>query len=206
MPKSFDAIIFDLGGVILNLDYNLTVEAFKNLGKENFDQLYTQSHQDKIFDRFETGEISAADFRNYMRGFYDKPISDEQIDQAWNVMLLDLPIHRIKLLEEIAKQKRIFLFSNTNEIHFDSFRKSIEKEYHNPSLLETIFEKTYYSHLAGKRKPNADAFHLILKTHGLNPNETLFIDDSIQHIEGASNIGIQTIHLVNMDIVELDLI
>lgn len=206
MLQPISAIIFDLGGVILNLDYNLTVEAFRNLGKENFDQLYTQSHQDKIFDRFETGEISAAEFRNYMRGFYEKSISDSQIDEAWNAMLLDLPKHRVTFLEKIAKNKRIFLFSNTNEIHFNAFRKKIEGDFGNPDLLESLMEKTYYSHLAGRRKPNAEAFQLILDNHGLTAAQTLFIDDSIQHIEGAKKLGIQTIHLTGTDITDLNLL
>ncbi|MBK9190224.1 MAG: HAD family phosphatase [Crocinitomicaceae bacterium] len=206
MLQPISAIIFDLGGVILNLDYNLTVEAFRNLGKENFDQLYAQSHQDKIFDRFETGEISAPEFRNYMRGFYEKPISDFQIDNAWNAMLLDLPKHRVTFLEKIAKQKRIFLFSNTNEIHFDAFRKKIAGDFGTPDLLESLMEKTYYSHLAGRRKPNVDAFQLVIDNHKLNPAETLFIDDSIQHIEGAKKLGIQTIHLTGTDISDLNLL
>jgi len=203
MTSSYNAIIFDLGGVILNIDYNLVVASFRKLGEEHFDELYAKSHQDKIFDQFETGKISAAEFRKYMKAFLADSITEDDINKAWNSMLLDLPKHRIDLLFKLKDKYRIFLFSNTNEIHLRGFRKIIEETYVNPNLLETIFHKTYYSHLIGMRKPNAEAFQFILDEQGLNAKQTLFIDDSIQHIEGAKKMGFQTIHIVNADIIDI---
>lgn len=203
MAAQYNSIIFDLGGVVLNLDYNRTINAFKELGKENFDRLYTQSNQDKIFDLFETGSISAEEFRKYMKAFLDDSIPESAIDKAWNAMLLDLPKQRIELLLKLKERYKIFLFSNTNEIHLNAFRKIIGDAYGNSNLLETIFHQTYYSHLLGLRKPTSEAFQKILDNHQLIPEQTLFIDDSIQHIEGAQKLGIQTHHLVNQDICEL---
>jgi len=205
MAKSFNTIIFDLGGVVLNIDYNRTVEAFKKLGKDNFDALYAKSQQDQIFDQFETGQLSGKEFTAYMKQFLDPSITDRAIENAWNAMLLDLPLHRIQLLEQLKKNYKIFLFSNTNEIHLHAFRKIIEEQHGNRDLLEDIFHQTYYSHLVGKRKPHAEAFQTVLDQHNLAAEKTLFIDDSIQHIEGATKLGIQTIHLVNKDIRDLDL-
>jgi putative hydrolase of the HAD superfamily len=203
MLTSIDAIIFDLGGVVLNLDYNKTIDQFKILGKENFEKLYTQSQQDKIFDQFETGKISAQEFRNYMKFFLDGQITDEQIDFAWNAMLLDLPAARIDLLLRLKKEYKIFLFSNTNEIHSHAFQKIIQQQYGDANLLEKVFQQTYYSHLVGQRKPDAASFMTVINDHGLTPQRTLFIDDSIQHIEGASRIGIRAKHLVDQDIIQL---
>lgn len=203
MNAPYNSIIFDLGGVVLNLDYNRTVNAFKTLGKENFERLYTQSKQDKIFDLFETGSISATEFRKYMKAFLDDTIPESVIDNAWNAMLLDLPEQRIELLLKLKERYKIFLFSNTNEIHLDAFRKIIFDAYGNSHLLETIFHQTYYSHILGLRKPTVEAFQKILDNHQLIPEQTLFIDDSIQHIEGAQKLGIQTHHLVSQDICEL---
>jgi len=203
MQLNVNAIIFDLGGVILNLDYNLTINAFKKLGQENFEQLYTQSQQDKLFDRFETGEVNAEEFRRYMKSFLPADTNSKTIDEAWNVMLLDLPKHRINLLLELKKQVPIFLFSNTNEIHLNAFRKIIFNQYGKEDLLESVFNKTYYSHIVGHRKPNAEAFYTVINDHHLTPQKTLFIDDSIQHIEGAKKIGLQTIHLTSGDISDL---
>lgn len=201
----FNTIIFDLGGVILNLNYDLTVNAFKALGKSNFDTLYAQSQQDKIFDQFETGKISGAAFIAYMKQFLDPSITESEIENAWNAMLLDLPVHRIQLLRELRKTHKLFLFSNTNEIHLNAFQKILDQQHGNPELLETLFDKTYYSHRVGERKPDAAAFRMVLDEQGLRAEKTLFIDDSLQHIEGASKLGIQTIHLVNSDIRDLNL-
>jgi len=203
MENSFDAIIFDLGGVVLNLDYEATINAFKELGKENFDKLYTQANQDKIFDQYETGSLSTEDFRNYFRQFLDDEISDQQINDAWNSLLLDLPQNRIDLLFKLKNKYQIFLLSNTNELHLKQFRIILSESYGDADLLEKVFHKTYYSNLIGKRKPNADAFELLIDEQGLETKKTLFIDDSIQHIEGAKKIGLQTIHLTEKDITDI---
>lgn len=200
---NFKAIIFDLGGVILDIDYEATINAFKELGKENFEELYTQANQTKLFDRFETGMISPDEFRDEIRNYLGYDLEDGMIDDAWNALLGDLPEERIELLRKLKKDYPIYLFSNTNDIHYHEFRKIIRNTFGKTDILEDIFKKTYYSHLVGKRKPNADAFQLVLNEQGLKANETLFIDDSIQHIEGAKELGLQTIHLVDKEITEL---
>lgn len=203
MLKGIEAIIFDLGGVILNLDYNLTIEAFKNLGRDNFEKLYTQSNQDKIFDLFEIGAITPEEFREYLRQFFTDEISDFEIDAAWNAMLLDLPVARIKLLNELKKEYPIYLFSNTNAIHYINFKNYLNDNFGNSNLLEDTFNQAYFSHLAKVRKPNAAAFEMVLNDHQLKPQSTLFIDDSLQHIEGAKKVGIRAQHLENSDILKL---
>ncbi len=203
MENGVSTIIFDLGGVILNLDYNRTIEAFKNLGQENFDELYTQANQNRTFDRFETGDITAKEFRDYIRTFLGNEITDLKIDEAWNEMLLDLPAERIDLLNQLKKRYKIYLFSNTNEIHLKKFRQIIEESFGYPDVLEETFHKTYYSHLIGRRKPNASAFQFILDENNLKPEEVVFIDDSIQHVQGASELGINAEHLIDTDILTL---
>jgi glucose-1-phosphatase len=197
------AVIFDLGGVILNLDYDLTINAFKELGQSSFENLYTQANQDAIFDKYETGQISSNEFIKYLLALLPPNCKKNEVISAWNVMLLDLPKMRIDFLKEVALKLPTFLFSNTNELHYQSFKKYFEKEYGTLNLLEDIFEQCYYSHLVGERKPNASAFNTVLKDHNLKANEVLFIDDSIQHIEGAQKLGIKTIHLVDSDICDI---
>jgi HAD superfamily hydrolase (TIGR01509 family) len=201
--NQIDAIIFDLGGVILNLDYNKTINAFKRLGGDRFDELYTQAYQSKIIDNFEIGEIGPPEFIAFMKSYIPAVKNDELIVSAWNEMLLDLPAYRIDFLRKIAQKKRTFLFSNTNAIHIAVVKDLLEKEFGSRDLFDEIFEKAYYSHTAGKRKPNADAFELVINENQLNPQRTLFIDDSIQHIEGAGKLGIQTYHLQEEDIVDI---
>ena len=202
-PEDFDAIIFDLGGVILNLDYNKTIEAFQKLGMKNFEEYYAQAQQDSIFDDFETGSISENEFRAYFKRTIDPGLSDTDIEYAWNSMLLDLPEHRVEFLKAIKERVKIHLFSNTNATHLREFRKIIKLKYGNEKLLESLFNSTYYSHILGQRKPNPPAFHSILHEQDLKANNVLFIDDSIQHVEGAKTAGLQAYHLGDEDITEI---
>ena len=110
-------IIIDLGGVIINLDHQRLANAFKSLGIENFDELYAHNTQAKTFDDFERGAITADQFRNVFRKYISRPVSDQQIDTAWNQILLDVPKERMDLLKSLSKQYRLFLLSNTNVIH-----------------------------------------------------------------------------------------
>ncbi|WP_439882012.1 HAD family hydrolase [Pontibacter sp. MBLB2868] len=187
-------IIFDLGGVIINIDYQKSVKELQKLCKENCQVEFSQKEQSHLFDLYETGNSSSEEFRNDLRKAYQIEATDEEIDAAWNAMLLDIPQERIDLLRALGKKYRIFLLSNTNAIHLKRFNEIVEHSFTIPSL-DSLFEEAYYSHLVGKRKPDSDIFELILNQHDLNKEETLFIDDSIQHIKSANEIGIKTLHL-----------
>lgn len=191
--STFDAIIFDLGGVILNIDYNATADAFRELGFDNFDEVYSQAKQSNLFDDLETGRISPQQFRERVREFGKIELTDEQIDQAWNAMLLDLPEHRIDLLDQLAGSKRIFLLSNTNQIHYDQYQKSLIDRF-GSDVLNERFERSFFSHQIGKRKPHPETFEWVCAEISAAPGATLFIDDSIQHIEGANRAGLRTLH------------
>ena len=181
-------IIFDLGGVLLNIDYQATINAFKDFGISHFDDLFTQTSQDHVFDYFDKGEISPEEFRNKIRRMAGLPLTNESIDQAWNAMLLDLPWHRIDLLQGVKANYRTFLLSNTNAIHFPVFREYLHKAYGFDSL-DAFFEKQYLSHEIGMHKPDREPFDLIIRENGLEPSQTLFIDDSRQHLESARAAG-----------------
>jgi putative hydrolase of the HAD superfamily len=190
--KNIKNIIFDLGGVILNIDYNKTARAFKEIGGTNFDTLYSQFRQNNLFDDLETGNIKPRRFIQELKSALPLRVSDNQIINAWNAMLLDLPKERVDLLKSVGKQYQIFLLSNTNKIHYDAYMAYFNSTYR--LNFNSLFEKAYYSHEIGLRKPNNDCFEFVLKSHSLNTTETLFIDDSIQHIESAKRLGIKTYH------------
>ena len=196
IDASIKNIIFDFGGVILNIDYKLTENAFAKLGLSEFDTIYSQATQKELFDVFEKGLISSADFRREIKKFINESVSDLHIDEAWNAMLLDLPEERIQLLSKLKKIYRIFLLSNTNEIHFKTFSAYMQNKF-NKDIFSDLFDKAYFSHKVKMRKPEAEIFELVLKENNLRKDETLFIDDSIQHIEGAKKIGLKTIFLQN---------
>jgi glucose-1-phosphatase len=189
--NKYKNIIFDLGGVVLNIDYMLAVRAFNELGLQGFEQFFSQAQQKELFDLYEKGQISSVDFRKELKKYCKPEVKDMTIDEAWNNMLLDLPIERLDLLKRFKQTHRTFLLSNTNEIHIDTFNLYLQKNFNIPDL-SGHFEKLYLSYKVGMRKPDAEIFELVLSENNLNPSDTLFIDDSIQHIETAKNLGIGT--------------
>jgi len=193
-PKDFRNIIFDLGGVILNIDYGLTIAAFKQLGAAAFDKEYTQAAQSQLFDAFERGEITDVAFRSQLSAELGLSVSDADLDHAWNTMLLDLPAERLDLLSQLRSSKRTFLLSNTNHIHVRCFEQQID-QIHGLKNFGALFERSYYSCNVGMRKPEERIFRMVVDAHDLNPNDTLFIDDSYQHIEGARKAGLHAYHL-----------
>ena len=185
------AIIFDLGGVLLNLDYQLTISAFTELGLHNSEALFSQKSQTSIFDDFETGKISAEKFRAEVRSLLPNVVTDEQIDTAWNTMLLDFPQNRFDLVKTLSTQYRIFLLSNTNEIHMAWFKNYINQLFGENVFFE-LFEVAYLSNEMGMRKPNKEIFDFVLNKNILDGESTLFIDDSAQHLVGAKEAGLLT--------------
>jgi putative hydrolase of the HAD superfamily len=189
----FDALIFDLGGVIINLDYTKTIHAFEQLGMENFHDVYSQAAQTNLFDDFETGKISAQRFINSLLPYLKPGTTPNMVVHAWNVMILDVPQEKLQLLESLKGKMPVFLLSNTNELHVPVVRREWSKVTSLP--MEHYFDRIFFSHEIHLRKPDRSIFEYVCENEGLVPERTLFIDDSIQHIEGASAYGLQTIHL-----------
>jgi putative hydrolase of the HAD superfamily len=202
-PNHYKSILFDLGGVLLNIDYQKTKIAFENLGINDFNKHFSQLTQSKLFNKFETGAISPSHFRNELRKEGKINSSDDEIDAAWNAMLLDFPLQRLELLESLAKQAPIYLFSNTNKIHIDQFHIKL-KDWGIKDRFENVFTKIYYSYAFKHRKPHPESFLKLLEENDLRASETLFIDDSLQHIEGAKKTGLQSFLLdPNLDITNI---
>lgn len=187
-------IIFDFGGVICDIDVHRTEKKFFDLGLKNFDPDYGVSTSKTLFDALETGAVSPQEFRDEIRKYFKHPPSDMQIDDAWNAMLRDIPEPRIRLLEKLRKHFRIFLLSNSNAIHYQHYLANFQHQYGYPDF-ESLFEKVYFSYRLGCKKPSTEIFNHVLRDAGLNPNETLFIDDTLIHVEGARNAGIHAHHL-----------
>jgi len=184
-------IIFDLGGVIINLDTQRTAEEMKKLGFLDFEKSYSLLNQKEIFDLLEKGLITPDQFRAEIRRQLNTSISDEQIDSAWSAMLLDFPQERIDLIKRVNQKYRTFLLSNTNKIHFDKYISDFNTTY--GFHFNSLFEKAYYSFELAMRKPDADIYKHVIKHSGLIPEETLFIDDSEANIRTAKLLGIQTL-------------
>lgn len=196
-------IIFDLGGVILNLDYKRTIDEFNRLSNKPFETIFTQLQQSPVFDQFDKGTISQSDFFDKLKSSLNTEITTEEMMYAWNAMLLDFPLDRLELLQQLKSGYRLFLLSNTNETHVRELESHLYQQ-HGYKNLEPFFEKVHYSCRMGMRKPDKEIFEFVLKDNKLNKNETIFIDDSPQHVQGAMNTGIQSYFLTKgKDIIEL---
>ncbi len=191
--KLTKAIIFDLGGVIINIDYEATIKAFQALGIPDFYTLYSQANQASMFNDLETGRISSDEFIDRLLLYTAKGTSRSDVVDAWNKMVLDVPGERIDFLKGLKPGYKIFLLSNTNSIHMEKVNEEWAKA--TDIKLSELFDKVYLSHEAGMRKPNANIFQHVLEDQLLDARQTLFIDDSFQHIEGADQLGLKTVHL-----------
>ena len=186
-------IIFDLGVVVLNIDYNGPSKVLKQMGIYNFNEYYSKAKQSSLFDDFEKGLISPDDFRFSLKENIGLNLSYDEVDQIWNAMILDFPAQKMDLLIALKRQYRTFLLSNTNKIHYGYYTKQLERE--NGLHWDDIFHKTFFSHEMGLRKPDHQIYKIALKEAKINANESLFIDDLYINVEAAKACGLQTIWL-----------
>ncbi|MCX6245022.1 MAG: HAD family phosphatase [Bacteroidetes bacterium] len=197
-PTSLKNIIFDFGGVICDLHIHKTEEKFRAFGppKEKNPGTAEKGALDFEFlvEQLEKGKIAPEMFHSTIRDFYQTPPSDTAIDEAWNALLGRIPAGRIRLLEELRTTYRIFLLSNSNSIHYDCYRHDFEQDFGYRDFDE-LFEKAWFSFRIGLKKPDPAIFRFVLKEKNLIPAETLFIDDTSEHVEAARLIGIQGYHL-----------
>lgn len=186
-------IIFDYGNVIFEIDFNRTQNALLQLGIANPAEFYGHRNQNPIFDSFEMAGVSAEEFRAEIRkAAHNHDLTDQQIDEAWNSLLIGVSANNHDVLLAMKNKYRTFLLSNNNEIHYEWIIKHIKEKY-GIYNYDDFFEKAYFSQLMKLRKPNVNIFEQVIKENDLNPEETLFIDDSPQHIEGAKKAGLHTL-------------
>lgn len=185
-------IVFDFGGVLLDLDIDRTFEAMKVvMGFEgDAHEIYAQNHE--LFDAFETGHLIVESFLWKLQNKSKRVPPVEKLIGAWNAMLLGWNPDKLKLLAELKSRYRTFLLSNTNEIHIEWVRRDLKNKHNITDFDTRFFEKVYYSHLVGMRKPDAALFQFIIADAKINPAETLFIDDNAHNVEAAAKLGFQT--------------
>lgn len=189
MQKAYKAVLFDLGGVLIDIDYYATERAFESLGVSDFKERYSQLAQNELFNRFECGEISPQHFVNLLLPYTQSGTTPNQVVAAWNAMLGAFPTEKLKLIEHLEKTTPLFMLSNTNELHWIEVERAWRKVSDEP--LQHFFKKIYLSHEIGQRKPHPETFEWVCQQMGFEPAEVLFIDDTPQHIEGAIKAGLQ---------------
>lgn len=182
-------IIFDLGGVILDIDYSAPIREFAKLGIHNLESIYSIAQPDPMYSMYETGKISTEEFMNYLQSKSPTSSSPEAFLHAWNSILVALPPHRIKILAQLRQYYRIYLLSNINELHVEGFENIYRKHFPDGSLKD-VMDEVYYSCRIGKRKPEPESFLHVVHENDLILQETLFIDDSAVNVKGAIQVGL----------------
>ena len=185
-------IIFDLGGVLIDLYEEKTINCFDGAKISAFYGEKLNPKFIKLAHDFETATISAVEFREGVCELFNLNISAKKFDECWNAMIGKMTENRHKLLLELRKKYRLFVLSNTNEIHYNFFTK---QKYWKPEL----FEITYFSHLLKMRKPNTEIFNYVLAKNKLIAEETIFVDDNVENVKSASKTGISA-YLVDKEI------
>lgn len=200
MSAKIKNIIFDLGGVVLDIDENVVYKELEKMGI-NTSELARSKEFIETMSKFDTGIYTAPTFRKKMKTLVgQEKMTDEKFDSIWNAMLLDIPHERIEAIEQIKKHYRIFLMSNTNVIHYDLYVRDLQLRF-GYNEFDELFNKSYFSFAEHLEKPDPRFFELILDHEGLLPKETLFIDDTAANIKVAKSLGINTYHISREELV-----
>ncbi|MCB0801860.1 MAG: HAD family phosphatase [Flavobacteriales bacterium] len=199
--KGIETIIFDLGMVIINLDMEKTIKAFKSIYGDDYEPLMNKLNEEGFFNAYETGRISTKEFTSTLATKSNGKASEQDIANAWNAMLLDIPPIRFEILKWAKANFNTYCLSNTNELHIDWINKMLKIEF-NLENLGPYFHKVYLSHEMHQRKPDVEIFETVIKNHNLNPSNALFIDDTAGHLLGAKQAGLKTYHLTGSEKIE----
>lgn len=182
-----NAIIFDFGDVFINLDKKATYEGLKKIGLTEWNDDLNQ-----LNILFEKGEISKENFLSGIQKHVPKATTEE-ILEAWNAILLDFPLYRLEFLQMLSQKYRLFLLSNTDAIHIDTFEQKNGVSFY--SDFYQCFEKVYFSFEMGMRKPDAEIFNHVLNKHDLQAKRTLFVDDKKENTDAALSLGMNVWNL-----------
>ncbi len=186
-------IIFDLGGVLLNINPLLSLIELEKISGLSKDELMVRFVNEKIFEKFDSGRLNPIQFRSELCRILNCKVSDSEIDRAWNKLLLDFPQHRVDLLKQLRKNYRVFLLSNTNSIHLDQYSHDFYEKY--GFHMTELFEKLFFSHEIGLHKPDTGIYTYLLHHADIEASESVFFDDSSANIEAAGKMGIAGIHI-----------
>lgn len=188
--NSITTLIFDFGGVIINLDLPQCIENLKKLGVNSIESYLSNFGQKDFFLKFENGEIGTVEFRNEIRKLSRSTLSDAEIDAAWCSFLCDIPAERLVLLEKLRSKYKLLLLSNTNPLHIEvSTAIALEGT---GKTIRDYFDTCYLSYEMKLTKPYPAIFEALLADAGIVAGECLFLDDGPKNIEIAKALGFQT--------------
>ena len=189
--QNIQTLIFDLGGVIINLKTEqewLEEDLLPNFQPERLQLLQQQQY----FQLFETGNVSVPDFTQQLKEIaVNKNITEDEVVHHWNGILKDIPKHRVDVLKQLSKKYKLILLSNTNHIHMDFIRNYMVAEF-GEDILQENFHTCYYSQEIGLRKPHKEIYEFVLQQQGITASESLFLDDKPENLSEPEKLGIHT--------------
>lgn len=192
--QKIKTIIFDLGGVIIDLHVEKTISAFaqlSGLSEKEVEEAYLSAN---VFKEYEKGLISDDEFRKRVKEEFNLEATDEEIDKAWNAMLGKIPVDRIEFIKILKRNYKCIVLSNTNAIHAKAFHKILSDSFPYQHLNE-LFHEVYFSHDLNQRKPDQEIYHNVLNISQTEASQALFMDDGQANLDSASNLGIHTLHI-----------
>lgn len=197
-PSGIDTIIFDLGNVIIDIDFDVMTGAFRGIAARDFSELITYTQQDDLFSRYERGDISSADFRAALRPYLRADVADSEIDHAWNAILCHYPAAKFDRLRKLRSKYKVYALSNINEIHLADIDRYIGLHLGSADM-RSYFDYAYYSHELRMRKPESRIYRYVIDHAGIDPQRSLFIDDKLENTAAASDLGFRVHHLTDRD-------
>lgn len=200
VASNIKTIIFDLGGVIMDLSLDHTFQSFAELSGRDKAHVKERFHNSG-FEDYERGLISDEAFRAFVRETLAIQASDAQLDESWNAMLRGISKAKLDLLLNLKNKYSVFLLSNTNNIHLNFVNSAVLPRTGGTNNLDHYFHRAYYSHIMKMRKPDAEIYEQVLKESRLDPAQTLFLDDNADNIAGAKSVGIQTVQVISPDMI-----
>jgi FMN phosphatase YigB (HAD superfamily) len=186
-------ILFDLGGVILDINVQATLKMYYEFGFPPVLLQYPYHMRTDLFFRYETGKISTAAFRDELRNIAGVNVPDEKLDEAWNAMIVGIPVERTRLIQQLGTRFDLYMLSNTSPLHAPVYERMYLETSGRP--MRGDFRKIYYSFETGYHKPDPEAWKHVIADAGIIPGETLFVDDNIHNIKASQELGFQAIHI-----------
>ena len=182
-------VIFDLGGVLIDLDRERRYKEFETIGMKDSKEFLFSDEGVNHFNLFERGDIDASEFRAFLRTALPKDVSDEAIDKAWNSVLMGIPQYKLDMLLKLRERYVVYLLSNTNSIHWEWALANPFR--YRGFRAEDFFEQEYLSFRLNACKPESAIFEQVIKDANIEPHETFFIDDIPENTAAAEKLGIK---------------
>ena len=195
-----DFLIFDLGNVIVDIDYQHSLELIKKELPENHHDKTELFYLTDFHKKYEKGEIDSAKFRNEVRTYFEQDWSDEKVDDLWNSLLKEIPKERIDLVSRLKDNYKLGILSNTNEIHIDAVYKMLNQNFALENF-DSLFNHVFLSHEMGLSKPSAEIYHTMVNQLGTKPERVVFFDDLEANVKGAASIGIHAVHVTGPQVI-----